>query len=671
MKLVIVEKPIAAQKIASIFGKYKTNRLLGIEYYSVGDSIFFPLKGHVFDVDFPDEYSNWTKVNPKELIFAPIILRKINDKICAALEQLVKDADEIIISTDYDREGESIGKEALSILLSVKKIPYLRAVFSAITPEEIKKAFSNLVEFNWNLADAADTRREIDLIWGAVLTRYLSLTSNRLGKDFLSAGRVQTPMLALVVQREKEILNFKPDPFWVIYLKCEKNGETFVAIHEKEKFFDKSEFEKVLSSNPSEAKVVKSTSKILEISPPEPFNTTEFLRACSFLGFQPQRAMQIAEKLYMEGYISYPRTDNTVYPKSLNLKEILNKLSKGVFSNLAQSLLKLPKITPTSGKKATTDHPPIHPVENASPSELSKQEWMIYELVVRRFFATLAPNEKLESLKIILEANGQKYIAHGRRIIDAGWKYYYPYSKQEEIYLPQLKEGEVIPVKIAFKQDFTKPKPRYTPAALLKEMEDLNLGTKSTRAEILQKLIDRGYLVGKKTFSPSPIAFAVIDILSKYVPAITKPDMTSALEEEMNKVELGQKKKENVVSESRQMLLELYSQIDKNSEKIANELKSAIRTNQVLGVCSCGGNLIVITSKNKKRFVGCTNYSKGCKVSFPLPAKGKITPLGELCPLCKTPKIKISNKKRSFEMCLDLKCPSKKGWVRGDKDKLS
>ena len=673
MQLIIAEKPIAAKKIADILGSPKKKKIGTIDVFELEGKVIVPLKGHALNVDFPKELNNWQKTKLSDLIDGKIeyntSLRGIQKAIHA-----YSNASELIIATDFDREGESIGKEAIDIVRKKnKEIKIQRAKFSALTPSEVKNAFSNLVDFDYNLADAADTRREIDLIWGAVLTRYVSLTSGKLGKNFLSVGRVQTPALALVVDREKEIKAFKPEDYWALSIDCEKNNEKFNAVYEIEKLFDMEKAKNVSLLIDNKA-IVKKIEKRKTISkPPTPFNTTAFMSAASNLGIQPKRAMSIAEKLYMEGFTSYPRTDNTHYPDSLDLREILKKFSKtNEFGDLAKKLLKKKKLTPTKGKKKTTDHPPIYPVEPANKKKLDSTDWRVYELIVKRFFATLSDESESETVKVVLDYKGENFIAKGKTVLTPGWREFYPYSKSEEQYLPILIEDEKIKVSpINSEQKQTKHKPRYSPAGLIKLMDDLNLGTKATRAEILQKLIDRGYVQGRTNFTPSSIGFAVIDALGKYSEDITKPKMTSDLEIEMDGVERGEIKKSKVVEDSRKMLHKVLIKLEANKEKIGDQLRTASYDDYVVGKwVGCGGTWRMIRTKRGTRFVGCSGYKEGCEMSFPLPARGKLVALHVPCKVCELPMIRVINKgMRPYEMCINHKCASKENWGKKKKEK--
>lgn len=240
MWLIVTEKNQTAKRIAQIlFGSFQTKKKYGVNYYLNGDACVVGLKGHVVEYDFPPEYNDWKRVELKSLLNARIV-RVVKEKsIVRLLEELAKKADRVTIATDYDREGELIGLEAVQIIKRVNPdVRIDRVKFSAITPEEIRKAFSSPGKINVNLAKAAETRQIIDLLWGAVLTRLISLSSGRLGRDFLSAGRVQSPTLRIIVDREKEIREFKPEPYWEITAKFERGVEAKIPRRFKDKSYN-------------------------------------------------------------------------------------------------------------------------------------------------------------------------------------------------------------------------------------------------------------------------------------------------------------------------------------------------------------------------------------------------------------------------------------------------
>ncbi len=685
MRLIIAEKDKAARRIAEILaGKPKVLKEGKIRVYDLGnwngeDTVVIPLSGHIVDVDFDKDFSSWKNSSLWDIIRSGFVYKPIRKDIARILQDYGKYADEVIIATDFDREGESIGREALNIIRDVNPdINVKRARFSAITEKEIKEAFreENLHSLDEALADSADARREIDLTWGAVLTRFMSLTSGRLGRDFLSVGRVQTPTLALIVNREKEILAFKPKKYWQVIGKFKKSQE-FEAKYKEDKIWEK---EKVLGilgrvkqARTALVKEVKTRKK--KASRPTPFNTNEFLRAAANLGISPARAMQIAENLYMSGYISYPRTDNTVYPASLDLKGILLMLKKTEFSGLADEILAKGKISPSKGKKKTSDHPPIHPTGPASRKDLDPNSWKIYELVVRRFLATLAEDAKLLATRVSLDVNGEEFVANGQVILDPGWLKYYTYSQTKETILPELSPGDKVEViRIESVEKETQPPNRYTPAGLLKEMEKLGLGTKSTRPTIIQKLVDRKYITGGKNYKPSNVAFKVIEALEKHAPDITKSDMTAKLEKDMEMIAENRKRKREVVEESKALLERALKELETNQDAIKSELKAGLKQDRlkdkILGPCKkCDGQLVIRVSKSTgKRFASCSSYPN-CNEIYPLPQKGRIIPTGKICKYCGTPIIRVEygkgKNKRRFEMCLDPNCPTKKNWKGG------
>ncbi len=684
MRLIIAEKDKAARRIAEILsgGKVKTIKEGRAKVYDIGvfqgdETFVIPLSGHIVDVDFDKDFSSWKDSDLWEIVDASFVYKPSRRDIARILEEYGKLADRVTIATDFDREGEAIGREALNIIRKVNPgVKVDRARFSAITPDEIRNAFKeeNLHELDENLADSADARREIDLAWGAVLTRFISLTSGKLGKNFLSVGRVQTPTLALVVNREKEILKFKPKTYWILGAILRKEEE-FEAKYKEDKIWEKSKLDELLEKLDSakEAVVKKVTKRSKKYSRPTPFNTNDFLRAAANLGVSPARAMQIAENLYMSGYISYPRTDNTVYPKTLNLKNIVNMLSKSKeFSDIAKLVLDQAKMTPSKGKKETSDHPPIHPTGLVEKSKLDPTSWKIYELIVRRFLATLYKDAKLDVVKAEIDIHGLPFIASGQTIKEPGWLDIYIYSQTKENKLPELKEGDVLEVvKIVSQEKQTQPPNRYTPAGLLKEMEKLGLGTKSTRPTIIQKLLDRGYISGSKNYTPSSIAFKVIESLEKHAPGITKPDMTAKLEEDMQRIADRKKKKREVVEESKQLLRKALKELIANEHVIKEELRKGIREDRLkdktLGPCKkCDGVLVIRVAKaSGKRFAACSSYPD-CNETWPLPQKGTIKPTGKICPHCGTPIIKVTVRKGkksfTYQMCLDPNCPTKKNW---------
>jgi len=668
MKLVICEKNISARRIAYILskGKIKSGKLgrTPIYYFTKDNEEWkvIGLRGHIINLDFPAGFNQWNKIDPKDLIEIDPCKKVTEKNIAASLKTLVDKNPFLIVATDFDREGELIGVEAINLLKEYNKDinKIKRAKFSAITDYEIRSAFEKLAEVDYNLSDAGESRQIIDLIWGAVLTRFISITSQRYGKDFLSIGRVQSPTLSLLVEREKEIKSFKPKTYWKIIANLNKN-KSFDATHHKKQFWDEKEvkdiFNKVKDSK--KAKIKKVDKKTKEEYPPSPFNTTSFLESASYLRISASKAMSIAEELYMAGLISYPRTDNTVYPYSLNIKGILKKLTNSDFSKEANEVIKNGRDRPTRGKKKTTDHPPIHPVGVPKNKKLNSNQKKVYDLICRRFLATLAKNAISETVDVDIDISGEKFVSSGYRLIEANWRDIYTYFKEKRKAIPDLKQGEEIDIdKIILKEDQTKPPKRYNQGSLISKMEQLSLGTKSTRHEIINKLYFRKYIT-LTPLAPTPTAFAVIEALDGY--DVIKPKMTATLEEDMDLISVGKKTLEETVKESKEMLRKVMKDLEKDKEKIKTNIKKAQKEQNTIGTCpKCGKAMIIRTSRSHKRFVGCTGYPD-CKNTYSIPQKGGIFSTDKKCSKCSAPIVRVKSKgKRAWELCINSECSEKK-----------
>ncbi len=667
MNLVICEKNISDRRIASILsnGTSKQSKIGSVPVYEFSYEnepwTFIGLKGHIINLDFPSAYSIWWRVAPVKLISVDPE-KKVSEKgIASALKKIAKSSSRLIVATDFDREGELIGVEALDLITSYNAnlSQIKRARYSAITPREIHDAFHDLTQVDRNLSSAGESRQIIDLTWGAVLTRFISLTANKTGREFLSIGRVQSPTLALMVEKEKEIQSFQPKPFWKIIAQMQKT-KAFDAIHDEGKFWEEQTVKKLFENikQSKEATVTSVKKQQRKETPPPPFNTTTFIQAASSLHISASLAMSIAEELYMNGVISYPRTDNTVYPNSLNLDEILNKLKQSDFKEEVNEVLTHPRSVPTRGKKKTTDHPPIHPVD-VPKSPLLGQKKKVYELIVRRFLATLAQDALSETVKASFDISGQPFSTKGYRLIEPHWKDIYTYFSTQEKILPEFENNETIPViNMILKEDVTKPPKRYTQGSLIAEMEELSLGTKSTRHEIIKKLYDRKYIT-LTPLAPTYLAMAVIDSMSDC--DVVKSKMTAQLEEDMNLISEGKKTLEETVQESREMLTKVMKELEKDKDKIKKNIKEAYRKQYTVGTCQqCGNDLLIRTSRNGKRFVGCNGFPK-CRNTYPLPQRGAITPTGKICEACNTPILNVKTaKKKVWELCLDPNCEKSK-----------
>ncbi|MFA6362161.1 DNA topoisomerase I [Methanoregula sp.] len=625
MHLIVAEKNISARRIAQILAggqKVVEKKDAGVSTYSFGDTTTVGLRGHVVEVDFEPGYENWRseKYTPRSLIDAKTIKVPTEKRIVALLQKLARHAERVTIATDFDTEGELIGKEAYELIRAVNRnVKVDRARFSAITPQEITTAFANTTDLDFALASAGEARQSIDLMWGASLTRFISLAARRGGNNILSVGRVQSPTLSMIVDREKEIEKFVPEKYWQLGLLTEKAGEQIEARHTNGRFRDQkiAELARDRTKEPLVVTEIKEGTK--QDRSPSPFDTTTYIVAAARLGFSAANAMRIAEELYMNGYISYPRTDNTVYPASLDLNGVLATIRNSPFKKDVEWTIAHRRPEPTRGKKSTTDHPPIHPTGTATKEGIGDDAFRIYELVLRRFLATLAPDALWQTLKINFDAGGEPYTTTGGHLIEPGWHVVYPFSEAKETILPKFATGEKLPIrKVSLDEKETMPPARYTQSKLIQRMEELGLGTKSTRHEVIAKLVSRKYVEGNP-LHPTLVGRVVTEALEHNADAITKPDMTQTIESHMQQIKESKRTRDDVVKESRSMLHAAFDQLEANERVIGDDIRDRTAEELNLGYCPiCGGTLAIKHLRGSTQFIGCSRYPE-CTFNIGLP----------------------------------------------------
>ena len=718
MKLVVAEKTNAAENIAKELGvgtkKDKVYNTPVCRFTREGEEwVAMGLRGHILAVDFPRELQwredqgwfgvdeegevfpaslpstlahppfekvrkpftkegvdikGWKVPSLPYLVWAPVVKKPAEKEIIRTLKNLAKKADEVIIATDFDREGELIGSDAVSMVRQVNEdVPVVRARYSSFTKPELEHAFAreNLVAVDDDLAAAGESRQFIDLIWGAVLTRYLTMAKFGGLGNVRSAGRVQTPTLALVARREKERQAFVPEDYWVVRgTAATQKGEEFKVAHATARFKDEATATSAYQDAKAagKARVTDVVKKTRKGTIQTPFNTTSLQTAAAAEGLTPARTMRIAESLYMSGLISYPRVDNTVYPETLDLSEVVTML-KGVpqYSNYCDELLAAHPLKATRGKQETTDHPPIYPTGVGDPDKLRPEEWKLYNLIARRFLATLSEQPVIEGTKVTLDAGGQTFTASGDVLVKPGYRAIYPYGSKKDEQLPAISVGQEVDLtSLDLEAKQTEPPARYSQGKLVQEMERLGLGTKSTRASIIERLYEVKYLKNDP-IEPSQLGMAIIDALECYAAHITTPEMTSELEGDMTKVAEGQASQGAVVDHSRELLASLLEGLIEHKEDLGEAISDAVQADAKIGVCpKCGHDLLVKQSaKTRSSFIGCSAWPE-CEVTYPLP-QGKIQTVEELCPVCGCPQIKVQPfRSKPYVVCVDPACPTNK-----------
>ncbi|MCD6563592.1 MAG: type IA DNA topoisomerase [Thermoproteales archaeon] len=577
-------KIISINRITLYSFKYKNKKILS-----------FGVSGHILNFDFQKKYNNWKNTDPRTLFFIdPIqIVRKGSWKYYDTLRKLSQKTNHVILALDADVEGESIAFEVMNIMKKYNpNIKFDRAWFSAITKEDILNAVDNLTKPNPNLANKAFARMIVDLTIGAAFTRILTLMiekrSNVLPRGkFISYGPCQTPVLYLVVKRALEREKFKKKKYYSLNAKLTNGIKIFNAVYYKEKIESFEEANSILNriKNTSKATVIKADYTTRNILPPEPLNTIELERRCSrFLNIRPQETLNIAENLYQDGLISYPRTETTKYPKTINLIKIAKKFID--YQDIGPFVRKIisTKISPRQGSEDDKAHPPIYPLKNLPKDKIiqkyGRKGWNIYNLVVRHFIATLSKPAVIEKQKIIAKIKNEKFIIEGLKIIEEGFYTVYPYDKPSENILPYLLPNdtlEVIEIKIIEKE--TKPPPYLSESQLLKLMKKYGIGTDATMQDHIQTNIKRKYfVVDKKRCIPTPLGKILTTSLYETVPEIVEPEVRGKMERKLQKIAEGIVEPNEVIQEIKREFLEYYDRLRENEEELSKKLIKALIT---------------------------------------------------------------------------------------------
>jgi len=477
--------------------------------------------------------------------------------------------------------------------------------------------------------------------------------------------------LKIVVDREKEIQEFKPVPFWQIELNGKAKKQKLDAWHKEDKFWEKEKADAVMKKVKGEKKgTVNSVDKRqFKQTPPTPFDlTTLQTEAYRCFGIRPKETLSIAQELYTNGIISYPRTSSQQLPAAIGYTKILKALAKQkAYKELTSRLLALKTLTPNNGKKTDPAHPAIYPTGIAK--SLEGKHTKIYDLIVKRFMATFAEAAVRETITAEIHVKEEPFIAKGTRTVEKNWhEFYAPYVKLEEIELPAMDKGDDITIiKITMHDKETQPPKRYTQSSIIKELEKRGLGTKATRADIVERLYSRNYIKGDR-IEATDLGIHIIGILEKYVPKIVDEALTRHFEEDMEEIRARKLKKDKVLKEAKSVVTDICKEFKKKEKDIGEGLKKTFTETraamQTVGKChACDGTLVIKKGKFGL-FVACDKYPE-CKATFKLPSGCLIKVTEKECEHCKHPMVKAIRKgKKPQEVCINPECPAKKVEVK-------
>ena len=669
MELIVAEKPRVAEKIASAIGENVERKAYnGVYYYETthkGTEIAVaPAVGHVytlverektrgypvFDIEWVPSYQA-----SKEAAYTKNYVE--------LLQKLAKKADTFVSACDYDIEGSTIAYNVFRFATTIRE--GRRMKFSALTKEDLYDAYEARTDFDFNNAYAGETRHIVDWYYGINLSRALMGALHSASRyRVLSIGRVQGPALSMMAGLEKDIRAFVPTPYWE--LTASIKGVEFM--HKTSRFLSEGDASSALGRTKDQGTVKEVDVRDQEVPPGPNFDLTSLqVEAYRLFGFAPSRTLELAQSLYEASLITYPRTSSQQLPASIKIPPIISALAKDPeYSALAKKITEKKWFKPLQGKKEDPAHPAIHPTgQGTSPSGPEKK---LYDLIVRRFLSSFAPNAKRQRNRVEVDAGGEPYAASGSRLIEKGWtEFYGEYYTPEDVELPPFSTGERVDLldKKSTKKE-TKPPKRYTQASIISELEKRHLGTKATRSVIVDTLFKRGYTGGTKSIEVSDFGLKVMEVLQKYAPEITDENLTRKMEDEMELIQEGKLDKDKVLAESKEILTQILDKWKGSEAKIGAELADALKLTQerenILGECDkCHKQLRIIRMRDKRQFVGCTGYPD-CRNAYPLPPGSVVTPARKPCPACGKPLINVKKIRTRYTMCVDPKCPSKADW---------
>lgn len=673
--LIITEKPQAAEKIASALSNGKDEKITTkdkVSYYEFSKNnhryIVGCAVGHLYGIGqkeargpFPNFDVEWKPSFEKKN-------SAFTKKYLNLLKTLAKQSDEFIVATDFDVEGEVIGWNVVRFI--AKKNDAKRMKFSSLTKDELEKSFENLQPtINWGAAIAGETRHYLDWFYGINLSRGLMKALSKTGQfRILSIGRVQGPALKIVADKEKEIQDFKSEPYWQVFLQVKDLKNQKAEVSYPKDIFKETELLKFKHLKGKDG-VAKTDITDEKVNPPTPFDlTTLQTEAYKYLGLTPTQTLKIAQALYLEGVISYPRTSSQKYPKEIEYEKILTKLKK--FTTQVKYAVNQ---TPTEGKKEDPAHPAIYPT--GEMKKVNESDKKLYDLIVKRFISCFADNALVENTRLGVSVGGLEFSAKGVKIKEKGWINVYPTSiKEEEV---PIMNGRVDVNEIRIEEKQTKPPKRYSAASLVKELEKRNLGTKATRASIVETLYTRGY-VKEKSIEVTELGMKMAETLSKYSPIILDEKLTGEMDESLEKIEASkeqsvlEKKSKEILDGAKKSVEIIAKEMTDNIDGIGKSLSDANQkvweeekesnTMTECPVCKEGKLRVMFGKKFSRYFVSCDNYPK-CKTIYSLPPRGMMKPARdkeqnlELCAECKFPLIISLQKGRApWKICFNPAC---------------
>ncbi|OHA34854.1 MAG: DNA topoisomerase I [Candidatus Taylorbacteria bacterium RIFCSPLOWO2_01_FULL_45_15b] len=609
MKLFIVESPAKAKTISKYLG----------DDYTVKASV-----GHIRDLP----KSNKKAIDIAAGFVPHYEISKGKEKVVSEIESLAEGASEIILATDPDREGEAIAWHLAELLVKAGiTVKPKRVVYHEITKDAVTAALGEARDIDENLRRAQEARRVLDRLVGYDLSG-LIWKKVRYG---LSAGRVQSPALRIIVEREREIKAFKPEEFFVITAATETKNKIPLNFICSEEPRDAKEAERILEEGKKKSWSIKSVTETeAKRVPKAPFTTSTLQQAASSrLGFAPSRTMQVAQRLYEAGHITYMRTDSTTLGKAA-VAQIASTVEKKFGKNYAEF-----RTYATKSKNAQEAHEAVRPTtiskESAGANDEQKK---LYRLIWQRTVASQMADAKILRTRILANVEGDAvpdFAANGSRILFDGWLRADPESHGEDVELPKVSEGQALTLlDITAEKKETLPPPRYTEAGLVKELEKRGIGRPSTYASIIKTIIDRGYVLKEqRSLRPTDTGEVVSTFLEENFANYISDTFTAEMEDELDDIAAG--KREYVKT-----LKDFYNPFKKQVKEKSSidKITNMGEADHSMKCPKCGGPMIVKLGKTGK-FLSCAKFPD-CMGARMMDGKELDGPrdTGELCPKC-------------------------------------
>jgi DNA topoisomerase-3 len=693
----VAEKPSVAKEVTRVLsnGQFETTNSLSrfnpvFRFTHQGNVwLFTSVAGHLMEDEFPPETKSWTRFPFVELFSAPVTksVKETNKPMQRNLEDLARKAQRLVLWLDCDREGENIAFEVKNVVEGIRgpAFPCSRARFSALTARDLQHAVAHLAAPDKNMSDAVDARQEMDLRIGAAFTRFQTVT---FGDHFdslprvLSFGPCQFPCLGFVVQRHWEREAFISEAFFNAVMTDASGGSTVKFNWRRGNIYDAQiaaivaeEMFEAAEADGHKASVVAVDKRPSRKAAPHPLATVQLQKLASqYLHMSSDQCMQHAEALYMEGIISYPRTETDMFTYTeVELKNMVQvQQASPLWGPYAARVLNEPLYrTPTSGGHNDKAHPPIHPLKCVDPPEGPKGK--VYELVVRNFLACVSKDAEAADTQVRVAYGGEEFQAGGHTIVARNWLDVFTYQSWNNTTVPNYQVGDTFtPGDVQLHEGQTQPPPHLNEVNLITMMDEFGIGTDATIAQHIKTIQDREYVtVTGGVFYPSQLGIALLAAYERIgMTQLWQPQLRAQMERAMGDIASGAATKQAVVASAVDMYKAIFLAVLARQalmmETLTTHLTRRQRTaaattvNANFVVCGqCRGWMSLCTEPGQGPAPNVFAHCTACNLSLRLPGKGQLSRHGAICPICSFGVVTVTNSETGREHTVCAHCFTK------------